>query len=93
MTTDVRPGSVPAIEADIAARRERLANTLDELTGRLTPQAIVAQQKQSAKAAFATATRNEDGSLRMERIAAVAAGAIAFVALGIVRRRLRRNRG
>ena len=74
--------STAQIEAEIAATRERLARTIDELAYRAQPRNIVRREVDSAKAAFTRATRNEDGSLRTERITAVL-GASAAVLLGI----------
>ncbi|KRF22948.1 DUF3618 domain-containing protein [Phycicoccus sp. Soil802] len=79
--------SVDQIEADIAAARERLAGTVDELHTRTAPQEIARRQVASAKAKFTEATRTESGDLRTERIAALAAAAVALIGLGAIRRR------
>ncbi len=79
--------SVDQIEADIAAARERLAGTVDELHVRTAPQEIARRQVESAKTKFTEATRTESGDLRTERIAALAAAAVALIGLGAVRRR------
>ena len=79
--------SVDQIEADIAAARERLAGTVDELHTRTAPQEIARRQVESAKARFTEATRTESGDLRTERIAALAAAAVALIGLGAIRRR------
>jgi len=79
--------SVDQIEADIAAARERLAGTVDELHTRTAPQEIARRQVESAKAKFTDATRTESGDLRTERIAALAAAAVALIGLGAIRRR------
>lgn len=81
--------SVDQIEADIAAARERLAGTVDELHTRTAPQEIARRQVASAKAKFTEATRTESGDLRTERIAALAAAAVALIGLGAIRRRRR----
>ncbi len=74
------------IEADIAATRNRLAGTLDELSERLSPRGVLRQANSSARGAFLT----QDGSVRKNR-AALAAGALAAVLGGLVAaRRLRR---
>lgn len=78
--------SLNDIEADIAASRDRLARTIDELSERATPKAIVARQKADAKARFASATTDEAGQVRDEIIGAVAALGIALVVIGLVRR-------
>ena len=44
------PTSISALEADIAARRARLADTLSELSYRTQPKVIADRQKQAAQA-------------------------------------------
>jgi hypothetical protein len=74
------------IEADIAATRDRLAGTLDELSERLSPRGVLRQANSSVRGAFLA----EDGSVRKDR-AVLAAGALAAVLGGLVAaRRLRR---
>ena len=85
-------GSAPTItslQADIAARRERLARTVDELSQRATPKAIARQQTGAAKARFAAATTTPEGDLRTERIAAVVLATVALLSLVVFRRRRR----
>ncbi|SDP19573.1 Protein of unknown function [Pedococcus dokdonensis] len=79
--------SVAQIEADIAAARDRLAGTVDELHTRTAPQEIARRQVESARAKFTEATRTESGDLRTERIAALAAAAVALIGIGAIRRR------
>lgn len=81
------PTSVEALEAEIAAARERLAGTVDELHTRTAPKEIARRQAESAKVKFAEATRTQSGELRTERIGALAAAAIALIGLGVLRRR------
>ena len=81
--------SVDQIEADIAAARARLAGTVDELHVRTAPQEIARRQVQSLRAKFTAATHTESGDLRTERIAALAAAAVALIGLGAARRRHR----
>ena len=47
------PVPIPVLEAEIAARRDRLAKTIDELTERLHPRSIIHRQTEAAKARFA----------------------------------------
>ena len=82
-----RSKSVDQIEADIVAARERLAGTVDELHTRTAPQEIARRQVESAKTKFTEATHTESGDLRTERIAALAAAAVALIGLGVARRR------
>lgn len=79
--------NIPALEADIAERRVRLARTLDELTAKATPSAIAKRQVQQAKARFADATTTPEGDLRVERVAAAVALVVVIVALRVLRRR------
>ncbi len=81
--------SVSQIEADIAGARERLATTVDELAFRSQPKEIARRQVESARAALVTATRTEDGQLRIERVVAAAAAAVAVLGLVIFARRRR----
>ncbi|HWG28819.1 DUF3618 domain-containing protein [Actinospica sp.] len=74
------------IEADIAAARDRLAGTLDELGERLSPRGVLRQANGQARGAFVA----EDGSVRKDR-AAIAVGALVAVVGGLVAaRRFRR---
>jgi Protein of unknown function (DUF3618) len=79
--------SVPELEAEIAAARDRLAGTVDELHTRTAPKEIVRRQAESARARFTEATRTPSGELRTERVAALAAAAIALIGIGAIRRR------
>lgn len=80
------PTSVTALEADIAVRRARLAQTVDELARKATPQAIVKRQTEDVKARFAAATTTPEGDLRTERIAAVVLAVLALLSLVLFRR-------
>jgi hypothetical protein len=80
--------SVEQLRAEIAASRERLAGTIDELTTRAAPRALMQRQSEAAKQRFAAATTTPQGDLRTERIAAVAA---AVAVLLVVRCMLRRR--
>jgi hypothetical protein len=87
MSDDTATKSVDQIEAEIAAARDRLAGTVDELHTRTAPKEIARRQAQAAKAKFTEATRTENGDLRTERIAALAAAAVALLGIGALRRR------
>ena len=78
--------SVQQIEAEIAAARDRLASTVDELHTRTAPKEIARRQAESLKAKLADATYTESGDLRTERVAALAAAAVALIGLGAWRR-------
>ncbi len=82
------PVSIPTLEAEISARRERLAQTIDELTYRVHPKTIINRQAEAAKARFADVATTPEGDLRVERIAAVVA-VVAVVGGWLIYRRLR----
>ena len=84
------PVSMTALEAEISARRDRLAHTIDELTQRVRPKAIVQRQTAAAKARFADVATTPEGDLRVERLAAVVA-VVAVVGGLLLYRRLRRG--
>jgi hypothetical protein len=82
------PVSIPTLEAEIAARRDRLAKTIDELAFRVKPATIIHRQKQAARARFADVAQTPEGDLRVERVAALVA-VVAVVGGWILYRRLR----
>lgn len=90
--TDETQVSIQSLEADLAARRDRLAGTVDELTSRLTPRALIAREKEAIKARIVAATTTPEGELRVERLAAVVAAVVVIVSLRVwsARRRHRR---
>ncbi|MCU1538514.1 MAG: hypothetical protein JWP82_2865 [Humibacillus sp.] len=76
------------LEQDIQATRARLEGTINELAYRAKPQVIAQRQAQGLKLKLDAATHTDDGELRLERIAAVAAAVVAVVvAVGLLRRR------
>jgi len=80
------PTDPAALEAAIEERQRRLASTVDELTQRLQPKEIARRAGDTAQRRAKEAVTAEDGSLRKERIAAVAAAVAAVVGLLLVRR-------
>ncbi|MGB7819381.1 MAG: DUF3618 domain-containing protein [Ornithinibacter sp.] len=80
------PTSIAALEAEVAARRERLAATIDELTRKATPKAIFQRQTEAAKARFADVATTPQGELRVERVAAVVITVVVIGGLVIYRR-------
>ena len=84
------PASIPSLEAEIAARRQRLATTIDELSNRVKPKTIIHRQRQAAKARFADVATTPEGDLRIERLAAVVA-VVAVIGGLLVYRRLHRR--
>jgi len=77
---DAKDTRSPAeIEADIEQARQRLADTLDELTERLSPRAVLRRGNSVVRGAFVA----EDGSVRKDR-AALAVGAVLSAIGGAV---------
>lgn len=76
--------SMTKLENDIVTTRDRLAQTIDELTVRAAPKNVLERQKAQAKESFTRATRTESGELRMDRVAIAAAAVGAVIVLKIV---------
>jgi len=74
--------SVAEIQANLAARRQSLAATVDELSYRVQPSTIAHRATASAVAFF---KEPETGQVRWGRVAIVAGGAALLLA-GIIRR-------
>jgi len=85
------PSDPAELEAHIERTRARLVGTVDELATRLQPKEIARRGAHEARARVDVFVRTPDGSLRVERLAAIA-GALAALCSLIVwnRRRLRR---
>lgn len=88
--------SIAQLEADITARRARLADTLGELSYRSQPKVIVERKKEEARVAlgrkaddvrvkFAEATQDEQGEVRPEVVGGLAVAAVVLIAWGIWR--------
>ena len=76
--------SMTKLENDIVTTRDRLAQTIDELTERAAPKNVLERQKAQAKTSFDKATRTESGELRMDRVAIAAAAVVAIIVLKII---------
>ncbi len=72
-------GTPSELEQQIQLRRERLAATIDELSGRAHPKAIAQQGAAVVSARLQAVTHTPEGELRTERLAAVA-GAFVVIA-------------
>ena len=64
-----------------------MAGTVDELHARTAPKEIVRRQTEAVKDKFTEATHTPTGELRTERVAALAAAAVALLGIGLARRR------
>lgn len=79
--------SVSEIEADMAATRDRLSRTVDELTVRVSPAEIKRRQVESLKGKVNRATHDEAGAPRYDTLAKGLAGvAGTALTLGTLRR-------
>lgn len=87
MSENTQSKSVDQIEAEIVAARTRLANTVDELQHRTAPKEVARRQVESLRTKFMDATHTPEGHLRTERVAALAAAAVALIGMGVWRRR------
>ncbi|GAA1582420.1 MULTISPECIES: DUF3618 domain-containing protein [Kribbella] len=82
--SDTKARTAEQIEADIAATRERLASTVDELVDRASPKAVLERQVEQAK----SQVFDENGQLRTQKIVAVAGAVVGVVGVLLVIRRL-----
>lgn len=79
--------SVKQIEADLAATRERLAGTIDELAFRAQPKELVKRQVEDVKLKVGGFTHTPDGQLNTQKLAIVAGGVAAvLLTIGLIRR-------
>ena len=69
--------SLDQVEADLAAARIRLAGTVDDLAGAVSPQELARRQAEKVKAVFV----EPDGSPRVDRIAQAAAVVVGLIVL------------
>ncbi|GAA3612339.1 hypothetical protein GCM10022199_15280 [Marihabitans asiaticum] len=83
--------SESSLEKDIAELRDRLAETIDELTERAAPKNVVAREKAKARASLHNATYTESGDLRMDRVAIAAAVVAGVVLLKVVASRRKKR--
>jgi hypothetical protein len=79
------PMSMAQLEADITARRARLADTLSELSYRSQPKVIVERRKQAMRVKFAEATQDENGDVRIEVVGGLLVTAVVLIAWGVRR--------
>ncbi len=88
------PTDPAALQAALDERRAHLTATVEELTNRLDPSRVVQEAQQQAGERVRDLIRDEQGGLRVERVAAVAAAAavlVLVVAVGSARSRSRRE--
>lgn len=82
--SDTKARTAEQIEADIAATRERLASTVDELVDRANPKNVALRQVEQAR----SQVFDEQGRLRTQKIVAVAGAVVGVVGVLLVIRRL-----
>ena len=81
------PDDPEALEKIIDARRQHLAQTVDELVVRAHPKEIARRAGADAQERAVGLVSDGSGNLRYERVAAIAAAAVLLVVLVVVRRR------
>ncbi|MEP6815381.1 MAG: DUF3618 domain-containing protein [Marmoricola sp.] len=77
-------GGRESIEQEMAATRERLSQTIDQLVHRTSPKTIVSRQAQAVKGYFVDPT----GSPRTDNIIKVVGGVAGVVAVMVVLRKI-----
>ncbi|HEY9292815.1 MAG TPA: DUF3618 domain-containing protein [Microlunatus sp.] len=93
-----RPRTKAQIEADLAATRQRLVSSVEELIDQVHPQRVKQRQIESAKS-FARAELDHarsqffyaNGELRTSRLAAIGGAVAGFVTFVVVMRRIVRG--
>lgn len=79
--------SMKEIEADLAANRDRLAGTVDELVFRVSPAEVKRRQVVALKSKVDQAAYTPEGDLRLDRLAMVLGGISGgAILLGAARR-------
>ncbi|YAL84229.1 DUF3618 domain-containing protein [Dermacoccaceae bacterium W4C1] len=82
-----RARSAKEIEADLAATRNRLAGTIDELAFRAQPKEVAKRQVETLKLAANDATHTPEGEVDEQKVSTILGGVGGFLLLlGIVRR-------
>jgi hypothetical protein len=98
MSASQQPGDspqvVPSTEADVIAeqierRQAKLAADVDELATRVHPKTLVRTTSESARVKARAAVVADDGSPRVERIAAAASAALVVAGALLMRSRKR----
>jgi Protein of unknown function (DUF3618) len=83
------PDDPEALEKIIDDRRQRLAETVDELVVRAHPKEIARRSANDARAKAVGFVTDERGELRYERVAAATAALVLLVVVVVLRRRSR----
>jgi hypothetical protein len=86
VAADTGERSPEAIEKDLEATREQLADTIDQLLYRASPKTIVKREIASIRAFFV----DPQGNPRTDNILKVAGGVAGFVAFVVVIRKVTR---
>ena len=71
------------LRAEIAQRQRHLAQTVDQLTAKASPKALMEQGRSQATTAARGAVFTEEGELRVERIAVVTGAFVVLVGLSL----------
>lgn len=82
-----KPLTMKQVEQDLAASREHLAGTIDELAFRAQPKEVAKRQAESAKLKVNDLTRTPDGELDHGKIGVILGGVgVLLLAVGVLRR-------
>lgn len=84
-----RAKTAKEIEAELAATRNRLAGTIDELAFRAQPKELAKRQTEGLKLAVHDATHTPDGEFDSKKVGTIAGGVVAAVVLIALIRRAR----
>lgn len=84
-----RAKTAKEIEADLAATRNRLAGTVDELAFRAQPKELAKRQTEDIKLKVHDLTHTPDGELDTNKVGMIAGGVVAAVVLLALIRRAR----
>ncbi|RNI21323.1 DUF3618 domain-containing protein [Flexivirga caeni] len=79
--------SAKEIEADLAATRERLAGTIDELAFRAQPKELAKRQMEDVKLTLGGITHTPGGELNTQKLAMMLGGvSVVLLTVGLLRR-------
>ncbi|SDQ07291.1 DUF3618 domain-containing protein [Quadrisphaera sp. DSM 44207] len=81
------PTDPARLQREIDARQDHLARTVDELTARVAPKELARRTAADAQARARELVLDEDGALRVERVAAAGAVVLGLLGASIWRRR------
>ena len=81
------PTDPAKLQREIDRRQEHLAATVDELSARVAPKEIARRTAADVQVKARAAVLDQDGALRVERVAAAGAAVLGLLGLALWRRR------